>query len=92
MEPEGSFPGRPGARAPEDPGEPLGCKETQPIHPKGDSPEQSLEGLVLKLQLPYCGRLMRTANSLEKTLMLGKTEGRRRRGQQRTRRLDFLTN
>ena len=47
--------------------------------------EYSLEGLMLKLKLQYFGHLIRRANSLEKTLMLGKTEGRRRRGQQRTR-------
>jgi len=45
------------------------------------NPEYSLEGLMLKLKLPYFGHLMRRANSLEKTLMLGKIEGRRRRGQ-----------
>ena len=49
------------------------------------NPEYSLEGLTLKLKLQYCGHLMQKANSLEKTLMVGKTEGRRRRGQQRTR-------
>ena len=49
------------------------------------NPEYSLEGLMLKLKLPYFGHLMRTADSLEKTLMLGKTEDRRRRGQQRMR-------
>ena len=53
------------------------------------SPEYSLEGLMLKLQ--YFGHLMRRANSLEKTLMLGKTEGRRRRGQQRMKWLDGIT-
>ena len=53
-------------------------------------PEQSLEGLMLKLQ--YFGHLMQRANSLEKTLMLGKTEGERRRGQQRMRWLDGITN
>ena len=47
------------------------------------SPEHSLEGLMLKLKLQYFGHLMRRTNSLEKTLMLGKTEGKRRRGQQR---------
>ena len=55
------------------------------------NPEYSLEGLVLKLKLQYFGHLMQRANSLEKTLMLGKTEGRRRRGQQRTRWLDDIT-
>ena len=56
------------------------------------SPEYSLEGLMLKLKLHYFGHLMRRADSLEKTLMLGKIEGRRRRGQQRRRRLDGITN
>ena len=55
------------------------------------SPECSLEGLMLKLKLQYSGRLMRKADSLEKTLMLGKIEGRRRRGQQRMRWLDGIT-
>ena len=55
------------------------------------SPEYSLEGLILKLKLQYFGQLMRRADSLEKTLMLGKIEGRRRRGQQRMRRLDGIT-
>ena len=51
----------------------------------------SLEGLMLKLKLQYFGHLMRRADSLEKTLMLGKIEGRRRRGQQRMRQLDGIT-
>ena len=55
------------------------------------SPEYSLEGLMLKLKLQYFGHLMRRANSLENTLMLGKTEGRRRRGRQRMRWLDGIT-
>ena len=55
------------------------------------SPEYSLEGLMLKLKLQYFGHLMRRANSFEKTLMLGKIEGRKRRGQQRMRWLDGLT-
>ena len=55
------------------------------------SPEYSLEGLMLKLKLQYFGHLMRRVDSLEKTLMLGKIEGRRRRGQQRTRWLDSTT-
>ena len=50
-----------------------------------------MEGLILKLKLKYSGHLMQRANSLEKTLMLGKTEGRRRRGQQRMRWLDSIT-
>ena len=56
------------------------------------SPEYSLEGLTLKLKLQYFGHLMGRADSLEKTLMLGKIEGRRRRGQQRMRWLDGITN
>jgi len=56
------------------------------------SPEYSLEGLMLKLKLQYFGHLMRRADSLEKTLMLGKIEGRRRRGWQRMRWLDGITN
>ena len=55
------------------------------------SPEYSLEGLMLKLKLQYFGYLMRRANSLEKTLMVGKTEGGRRRGRQRMRWLDGIT-
>ena len=55
------------------------------------SPEYSLEGLMLKLKLQYFGHLMRRADSLEKTLMLGKIEGRRRRGQQRMRWLHGIT-
>ena len=55
------------------------------------SPGFSLEGLNLKLKLQYFGHLMQRADSLEKTLMLGKTEGRRRRGQQRMRWLDGIT-
>ena len=55
------------------------------------SPGCSLEGLMLKLKLQYFGHLMRRANSLEKTLMLGKIEGRRRRGRQRIRWLDGIT-
>ena len=55
------------------------------------SPEYSLEGLMLKLKLQYFGHLMRTADSLEKTLMLGKIEGRRRKGRQRMRWLDGIT-
>ena len=55
------------------------------------SPEYSLEGLMLKLKLQYFGHLMQRTDSLEKTLMLGKIEGRRRRGQQRMRWLDGIT-
>ena len=56
------------------------------------SPEYSLEGLMLKLQLQYFGHLMRTADSLDKALMLGKTKGKRRMGRQRRRRLDSIIN
>ena len=56
------------------------------------SPEYSLEGLMLKLKLQYFGHLMQRTDSLEKPLMLGKIEGRRRRGQQRIRWLDGITN
>ena len=56
------------------------------------NPEYSLEGLVLKLKLQYFGHLMGRANSLEKTLVLGKTEGKRRRGHHRIRWLDSITN
>ena len=56
------------------------------------SPEYSLEGLMLKLKLQYFGHLMQRANLLEKTLMLAKTEGKRRRGQQRMRWLDSIVN
>ena len=69
---------------------PLDCKDIQPVHPKGDSSEYSLEGLILKLKLQYFGHLMQRADSLEKTLMLGKIEGGRRRGQQRMRWLDGI--
>ena len=58
---------------------PLDCKEIQPAILKEISPEYSLEGLLLKLKLQYFGHLMRRADSFEKTLMLGKIEGRRRR-------------
>ena len=70
---------------------PLDCKEIQPVHPKEISLEYSLEGLMLKLKLQYFGHLMGRTDSLEKTLMLGKIEGRRRRGQQRMRWLDGIT-
>ena len=61
-------------------GRPLDCKEIQPVILKEISPEYSLEGLMLKLKLQYFGHLMRRADSFEKTLMLGKIEGKRRRG------------
>ena len=66
--------------------------EIKPVNPKEINPKYSLEGLLLKLKLQYFGHLMRRANSLEKTTMLGRTEGRRRRGQQRMRWLDGITN
>ena len=71
-------------------GSPLDCKEIQSIL-KEIIPECSLEGLMLKLKLQYFGHLMRRVDSFEKTLMLGKIEGRRRRGQQRMRWLDGIT-
>ena len=66
---------------------PLDSREIKPV-----KPEFSLEGLMLKLKLQYFGHLIQRAYSLKKTLMLGKTEGRRRRGQQRIRWLDGITN
>ena len=68
---------------------PLDYKEIKPVNPKGNNPEYSLEGLMLKLQ--YFGHLMGRDDSLEKTLMLGKTGGKRRRGRQRMRWLDSTT-
>ena len=72
---------------------PLDCKEIQPVRPKGDQSwiQCSLEGLMLKLKLQYFGHLMRRTDSLEKTLMLGKFEGERRRGRQRMSWLDGIT-
>ena len=70
---------------------PLDCKEIQPVSLKEISPEYSLEGLMLKLKLQYFGHLMGRTDILEKTLMLGKIEGGRRRGQQRMRWLDGIT-
>ena len=69
---------------------PLDCKEIQPVLLKEISPECLLEGLMLKLKFQYFGHLMQRTDSLEKTLMLGKTESRRRRGQQRMRWLDAV--
>ena len=71
---------------------PLDCKEIQPVHSKGDQSWCSLEGLTLKLKLQYFGHLMWRVDSLEKTLMLGGIGGRRRRGRQRMRWLDGITN
>ena len=68
----------------------MDCKEIQPVNPKGYlNPEYSLERLMLKLKFQYFCHLMQRTDSLEKTLMLGKTEGRRR-GQQRMRWLDGI--
>ena len=67
---------------------PFNCKEIQPVHPKGD---QSWEGLMLKLKLQYFGHLMRRVDSLEKTLMLGGIGDRRKRGRQKVRWLDGIT-
>ena len=70
---------------------PLHWKEIQPVHPKGDQSWVFIEGLMLKLKLQYFGQFMRRVDSLEKTLMLGETGGRRRRGRQRMRWLDGIT-
>ena len=70
---------------------PLDCKEIQPVHSKGDQPCVFFEGMMLKLKLQWFGHLMRRVDSLEKTLMLGGIGGRRRRGRQRMRWLDGIT-
>ena len=72
---------------------PLDSKEIQPVSSEGkeSNPEYSLEGLMLRLKLQYFDHLMQRADSLEKTLMLGKIEGQRRKGQQRMRRLNGIT-
>ena len=70
---------------------PLDCKVVQPVHPKGDKSWMSLEGLMLRLKVQYFGHLMQRVDSLEKTLMLGGIGGRRRRGRQRMRWLDGIT-
>ena len=70
---------------------PLDCKEIQPVHPKGNQSWNSLEALMLQLKHQYFGHLMWRADSFEKTLMLGNIEGRRRRGWQRMRWLDGIT-
>ena len=67
------------------------CKEMQPVNPKEINPEYSLEGQMLKLKLQYFGYLMWRADLQEKSLMLGKTKGRRRSGQERMRQLDGVT-
>ena len=69
---------------------PLDCKEIQPVHSEGDQPWDFFGRMMLKLKLQYLGHLMRRVDSLEKTLMLGGI-GRRRRGQQRMRWLDGIT-
>ena len=69
----------------------MDCKEINQSILKESSPECSLEGVMLKLKLQYFGHLMRRTDSVEKTLMLGKIEGKRRRGQQRMRWLDGIT-
>ena len=73
------------------PESPLDSKGIKPVNLKGDQPKYTLERLMLKLKLQYFGHLMRSANSLEKSLMLGKINGRRRRGCQRMRCLDGIT-
>ena len=70
---------------------PLDCREIQPVHSEGDQPGISLEGMMLKLKLQYFGHLMRSVDSLEKTLMLGGIGGRRRRGRPRMRWLEGIT-
>ena len=71
---------------------PLDCKEIQPVHPKGNQSWVFTGRLMLKLKLQYFGHLTGRADSFEKTLMLGKIDGRRRRGRQRMRWLDGITN
>ena len=70
---------------------PLDCTEIQLVHSKGISPGCSLEGMMLKLRLQYFGHLTQRVDSLEKTVMLGRIGGRRRRGRQRLRWLDGIT-
>ena len=70
---------------------PLDCKEIKPVYPKEINPEYSLKELMLKLKFQYFGHLMGRTGLLEKTLILGKIEGKRRRGQQRMRWLDSIT-
>ena len=69
----------------------LDYKEIKQVNPKRNQPEYSLKGLMLKLKLQYFGHLMRKVNSLEKTLTLGKIEGRRRRGRQMVKWLNSIT-
>ena len=70
---------------------PLDCKEIQPVHPKGDQSRMFIGRTDAKVKLQYFGHLMRKVASFEKTLMLGKIEGRWRRGRQRMRWLDGIT-
>ena len=70
---------------------PLDCKEIQPVHPKGDQSWVFIGRTVLKLKVQYFGHLMQRTDSLEKTLTLGKIEGRRRRGRENMRWLDGIT-
>ena len=70
---------------------PLDCKEIQPVHPKGDQSWVFIGRTDVEAETPILGHLMQRADSFEKTLMLGKIEGRRRRGQQRMRWLDGIT-
>ena len=69
---------------------PLDCKDIQPVHSEGDQSWVFFGRIMLKLKLQYFGHLMRRADSLEKSLMLGRIEGRRRRGQQKMRWLDGI--
>ena len=69
----------------------MAFREIQPVQPKEISPEYSSERLMLKLKLQYFGHLMRKTDSFEKTLMLGTIKGRRKRGRQRIRLLDGIT-
>ena len=69
----------------------MDCKEIQPVHPEGNQSLVFFGRMMLKLKLQYFGHLMRRADSFEKSLMLGKIEGRRTRGQQRMRWLDGIT-
>ena len=71
---------------------PLDCMEIKLVNCKEISPEYSLEGLMLKVKLQYFGHLMQRTDSLEKTWMFGKIEGKRRRGQQKMRWLDSIIN
>ena len=70
---------------------PLNCREIKPGNLEGNQPEYSLEGLMMKLKFQYFDHLMQRTDSLEKTQMLVKIEGRRRRGQQKIRWLDGIT-